>query len=381
MPTVRDVLSALHDIAPAGSAQSYDNVGLQIGDPNQNVSRIVVALDLAAAVVDQAIDAGAELIVTHHPIIFKPVRDVVASDSYAGLVHRVARAGLSHIAIHTNLDAAWDGVSFALARKLGLTDLSFIEPMPDVLQKLVLFVPHDHLHDVRSAIAAAGGGVIGQYDSCAFASEGIGFFRALDGANPFIGKAGGDLEHAQEYKLEVEAPKWRMPAVIAGMKQAHPYEEVAHDIYDLRTSSTRHGLGAVGSLDEAMTLAGFLDRVRERLKVPALRFVGNPDAQVARVAVCGGSGSSFISQAMKTGADVYLTADVTYHRFFEVLRADGSARMALIDAGHYETEAMTAELLVDILSERFVDVDVRCCSASTNPITYWPGDSSHEIKR
>lgn len=381
MPRVTDVLHAIHEWAPAPSAQSYDNVGLQVGDAMQDVSRVMVALDLTSAVVDEAIEHSADLIVTHHPIIFRPIRSVSASDSYGGLVYRLARAGVSHVAVHTNLDAAFDGVSFALARQLGLSDIGFMAGMPDVLQKLFVFVPVDHLDGVRSAIAEAGGGVIGLYDSCAFASEGTGYFRPMEGATPFIGKADGNMQEASEIRLEVEVARWQMPAVVAAMKAAHPYEEVAHDIVDLRTPSTRHGLGAVGQLSEPMALREFLSHVSRALGAEGLRYAANPSKPVRRVAVCGGSGSSFIREALATGADAYVTADVTYHRFFEVMDGEGRPRMALIDAGHYETEAVTETILIDHLRQCLPSVDYRRPSRPTNPISLWTADSSHEIKR
>jgi dinuclear metal center YbgI/SA1388 family protein len=353
------------------SAQAYDNVGLQVGDSSANVDRIVVALDLTRAVIEEAIERGANLIVTHHPIIFKPIKKVTAAGDQSGLPFLLARAGISHIAIHTNLDAAHGGVSFALAEQLGLRDVRFILGMPDVLQKLVVFVPEGHAVEVRDAIAAAGAGRIGEYDACAFETRGTGYFRAGDDANPFIGAAGGDVESAEEIRLEVEAPNWAMPGIIRAMIAAHPYEEAAHDIYDLRTPSSRHGLGAVGILDSEMNLADFLTHVASCLGTPSLRYTGSDARSIKKVAVCGGSGSSFIGDARRTGADAYVTADVTYHRFFEVLDDHDRPRMALIDAGHYETEAITEKLIADHLRRHFSEVPVQRAGARTNPVRYW----------
>jgi dinuclear metal center YbgI/SA1388 family protein len=380
MPNVQEILSSLQDWAPAASAQSYDNVGLQIGDRAQDVTRVMVALDLTRLVLDEAINAGAELIVTHHPLIFRPVRSVTATDDLHGIVYHTARAGISHIAVHTNLDAARDGVSFALARTLSLQDIRFISGMPEVLQKLIVFVPASHADEVRTAIAQAGGGVIGEYDSCAFATVGTGYFRAGEAANPYIGTSGGGVDSAEEVRLEVEVPKWLTPKVVAAMKHAHPYDEVAYDVVNLQNPSTRHGLGAVGTLREAAPLSSFLDLVSKRLGCPSLRYAGRPDQEVRRVAVCGGSGSSFLHEAMASGADTYVTADITYHTFFDVLNGQGEARMALIDAGHYETEAMTETILVDYLKSKFETLEVARTTRSTNPVRYWTRDSSHEIK-
>lgn len=367
-PTVGDVARALEAWAPPGSAQSYDNVGLQVGDPDRPVERALIALDLVPAVVDEAERTGATLIITHHPLLFRPLRSITASDWHGSLVLRLAASGIALYSVHTNLDAALEGVSFALAGQLGLVDVTFLEPLADSLYKLVTFVPASHADAVRNALADAGAGRIGAYEGCAFATEGTGFFRPGATASPFIGTAGGDLESVREMRLEVEVPRWNLSGVVRAMKAAHPYEEVAYDVYPVQQPYSRGGLGAVGRLAAAEPLRTFLGRVAERLDAAGLRYVGDPDAPVERVAVCGGAGRDLVRRALQQGADAYVTADLTYHTFFDVLGRDGTPRMALIDAGHYETEAVTEQLLQDALREQFPSVTWHRTSVRTNPI-------------
>ncbi len=376
MSSVRAISSALERWAPPGSQLSFDNVGLQVGDPEREVVSVLVALDLTPAVVDEAAADDVDLIVTHHPLIFKPLKRLVATDFVSGLALRLAERGIAYYAIHTNLDAAPGGVSFALAEQLGLDDIRFLDGMRESLVKLVTFVPEDHADAVRHALAEAGAGQIGDYTACAFTSRGTGYFRPGDDADPHTGTP-GKLSSAEEIRLEVEVARWDVGRVVKALKEAHPYEEVAYDLYPVEQSSTRAGLGAVGALPEPELLPIFLRRVAERLEAGALRYVGDDAAMVRTVAVCGGSGSSLIPQALAAGADAFVTADVTYHTYFQPLDPDGAPRMALVDAGHYETERITERLLVDWLGERFPDLAVRATEHRTSPMrTFVPGVSS-----
>ncbi|AEN73710.1 NGG1p interacting factor 3 protein, NIF3 [Rhodothermus marinus SG0.5JP17-172] len=366
-PTVREIAAALEAWAPPGSAQSYDNVGLQVGDPEQPVRRALLALDLTPAVLEEARALEAELIITHHPLLFRPLRQLTPDGLVSSLALRLAASGIALYSIHTNLDAAPGGVSFALAEHLGLKDVQFLAKMEQALYKLVTFVPASHFEQVREALAEAGAGRIGNYEACAFATRGTGYFRPGDMARPFIGEP-GKLESAEELRLEVEVARWDLPRVLAAMRAAHPYEEVAYDVYPVEQPYTRAGLGAIGRLEKPEPLRDFLQRVAERLQTDSLRYVGDPDASVETVAVCGGAGADLIGRALSAGADAYVTADLTYHRFFEVLDNDGRPRMALIDAGHYETEALTEALLATWLQQRFPTVDWKRTTIRTSPV-------------
>lgn len=371
--TIRDVAQALEAWAPPGSAQSYDNVGLQVGDATRSVECAVLALDMTPAVLEEAQEHGATLIITHHPLLFRPLKRVTADSFVSSLALRLAEAGIALYSVHTNLDAAPGGVSFALAEHLGLEDVAFLDGFDETLVKLVTFVPHDHFDAVRAALAEAGAGRIGDYEACAFATMGSGFFRPGEGANPFIGQAGGELEQVEEVRLEAEVARWDLGRVVAAMQAAHPYEEVAYDVYPVQQKNTRAGLGAVGTLPAPELLSAFLNRVADRLDAGSLRYAGDPEATVERVAVCGGAGSDFTGKALSAGADAYVTSDVTYHQFFDVLDTDGHPQMALVDAGHYETEALTERLLQTYLAGRFPQVDWQRTATRTSPMrTYVP---------
>lgn len=367
MPTVADVTRVLEAWAPPASRLDFDRVGLQVGEPDAPVRTVLVALDLTPEVVAEAEETGADLIVTHHPLLFRPLERLIPTETVPALAWRLARAGIAYYAIHTNLDVAPGGVSFALAERLGLEDVRFLQPTEGALVKLVTFVPHDHADAVRAALAEAGAGRIGDYEACSFALRGTGTYRPLDGAQPFQGET-GRLEYAEETRLEVEVPRWHLARAVAAMKAAHPYEEVAYDVLPVEQPHTRSGLGAVGRLPEPEPLAAFLDRVTERLEAEALRYVGDPDAPVARVAVCGGAGSRLLRAALAARVDAYVTADVTYHTFFEPLGPDGAPRLALIDAGHYETEWVTETLLVETLAAHVPGLAVRRTRHRTSPV-------------
>ena len=368
--TVRDILNRLEAWIPAATAQSYDNVGLQVGDPNAAVARGLVALDLTPSVVDEAVESGVDLIVTHHPLLFKGSKRIDASDFIGGMIHKLIANGISLVAAHTNLDAASDGVSAKLAEVLGLQSTRFLQPLPSDTVKLVTFVPADHADAVRRAIGAASSYRQGEYTDMAFQMAGEGFFRALEGANPFIGSTGGDVERVDERRVEATVLKQDLSAVVTAMRDAHPYEEVAYDVYPMELPSGQFGMGMIGELTEPESLSKFLDRVCDRLEVPAARFVGDPESEVRRVAVCGGAGRDLVGAAMASGADVYVTADLSYHIFFDVLDGSGHPRMALVDAGHYETEAATEELLVDWLSDHCGDAEWVRTGVRTSPIRY-----------
>ena len=367
-PPIRSVTDALEAWAPPGSAQDYDNVGLQVGDASRAVDTGLLALDATPQVLEEAEDIGADLIVTHHPLLFRPLDGVTADSYVSNLALRLAEAEVALYSIHTNLDAAPGGVSFALADRLGLTEVGFLDGFEDTLYKLAVFVPEEAFEEVRQALADAGAGQIGDYEACAFAVEGTGFFKPGEDTNPHIGEAGGGVESARERKLEVEVARWALGDVMAALNEAHPYEEVAYDLYPVKQKNSRAGLGALGTLDEPMPLPAFLDRVASRLDAGSLRYAGNDDVTVERVAVCGGAGSDFIATARSAGADAYVTADVKYHEFFDVLDHGGTPDMALVDPGHYETEALTEALLRDWLTERFPAATWRRTETRTSPM-------------
>jgi dinuclear metal center YbgI/SA1388 family protein len=367
-PTIADVTDALEAWAPPGSAQDYDNVGLQVGDASRTVDTALLALDATPQVLEEAQEIGADLIVTHHPLLFRPLDGVTADSYVSNLALRLAESETALYSIHTNLDAAPGGVSFALADRLGLTEVGFLDGFDETLYKLAVFVPEDAFGTVREALADAGAGRIGDYEACAFAVEGTGFFKPGANTDPYIGEAGGDVESAQERKLEVEVARWNLGRVLNALHDAHPYDEVAYDLYPVHQSNSQAGLGALGVLPEPEPMPDFLTRVADRLDAGSLRYAGDDESPVERVAVCGGAGSDFIGTALGAGADAYVTADVKYHEFFNVLDTDGTPEMALVDPGHYESEALTEALLRDWLADRFPAAQWHRTDLRTSPM-------------
>ncbi|CAN0553999.1 unnamed protein product, partial [Laminaria digitata] len=294
MVRISDVTSALEQWAPNATQQSYDNVGLQVGDDGVELSCAIIALDLTPAVIEEAIEKKAQLIITHHPLIFRPQKSITTRDWNGSLILKLAQAGIALYCIHTNLDAAKDGVSFALAKQIGLKDIRFLKPFKDTLVKLVTFVPDSHFEAVRLALAEAGAGKIGDYDDCAFVSEGTGYFSPNTSTNPHIGKPDGSLTSTKEIRIETQVQQWQLSAVLRALHNAHPYEKVAYDVYPLQQSDTQVGMGAVGELDEPLSLDTFLSHTSKSLSTNGLRYVGERNAVIKRVAVCGGSGSDLI---------------------------------------------------------------------------------------
>ena len=358
----------IRDRCPFGLAYDWDNVGLNVGDPAAAVTGGVVALDLTHAVLDEAAEAGANVVVTHHPLLFKGIKAVTAGAGPAGLAYRCVRDGIAHIALHTNLDVAPGGVSHALAVQLGLDDVDVLAPLDGATVKLVTFVPPSHLDAVRAALATAGAGHIGAYRECSFSATGTGTFRPDDGATPFTGTPAGALEHADERRLEMEVLRANVADAVRALHGAHPYEQVAYDLVPVEQPSTTHGLGVIGPLPSAMGGEAFLAHVCAALGEAAVRACGTSRRGTVRtVAVCGGSGSDLIGAARRAGADAYVTADVTYHRFFEALDADGRAAMLLVDVTHDASERVAETLLLDACRALAPDVPWQRTAGPTSP--------------
>lgn len=365
---LQDLTSIIEKWAPREIAWEKDNVGLQIGDSHKNVRRILVALEISAEVIAEAKRKRVDLIVTHHPLLFHPLTSVSASDGVGKLTHELIRRNIAVYSAHTNLDLTRGGVSFALAERLGLRNVDFLHRTSGGLRKISVFVPPDHVEAVAKAMSEAGAGVIGDYEMCSFRIDGTGTFRARRGAKPFVGKV-GNYEKVKEVRLEMIAPRWRVDEVVTRMIEAHPYEEVAYDVYPLENQPAEIGQGVVGELDKVVRLRSFLALVRKSLSSQHLRYTGDPNLRIKRVAACGGGGTFLLNAAIGAGADAFVTADVKYHTFQEA-----TGRIALIDAGHYETEHPIVEVLAKRLREGIARkgnrVQVIVTKAVTNPVRY-----------
>ncbi len=355
-PTVAEAMRALDAIAPPHLALENDPIGLLVGDPAAPVRQIAVALDVTLPVAEAAAARGAGMIVAHHPLVYHPLKAVRADDPVGAVVLACAGARLAVAAAHTNWDVAPGGVNDVLADRLGVADtrplrVTYQEP----LVKVAAFVPPDARERVLDAMGGAGAGAIGNYDRCAFFSPGTGTFRPLPGAQPYLGTV-GQPETVPEERLEMIVPAPRAEAVVAAMKAAHPYEEVAYDVYPLAAAAGTQGIGRIGMLAQSLPAPSFLDAVKAALRFPEVRMAGPESRTVRAVAVCGGAGAFLLGDALAAGADALVTADVRHHEFVEA----AARGLLLLDAGHAATETPgTQELarrLADSLALRGVGV-------------------------
>jgi dinuclear metal center YbgI/SA1388 family protein len=351
---VEDWVELVAAAYPVADAQPWDNVGLQIGDPADPVAAVLVCLDVTAETLDEAAARGAQLLLAHHPLLFRPLERLTPATAPGRLALRAARAGVAVVAAHTNLDAAADGTTEPIMRALGITDSSPLEPVsPTAFSKIVVFVPVEKTQAVLTAAFAAGAGGIGAYDECSFRVTGTGTFRPSAQANPAIGEREQRNEVAED-RVEVVVPTTRARAVAGAIEQAHPYEEVALDVHNLAAvggAAPAKGVGRGGELDQPLPLREVAARLRDRLPSPLLRTAGDPERVIQRVAACGGAGDSLIGAALASGADLYVTGDLRHHVTLDAL----TMGMAMIDAGHYAPEAAALPALIRRLTEAAVE--------------------------
>jgi dinuclear metal center YbgI/SA1388 family protein len=369
------VLSALDGLYPQGSAQSWDAVGLVCGDPEQVTTKILFAVDPTSDVVDEALEWGADLLVVHHPLLLRPVSSVAATGAKGRVVHRLVRGGCALYVAHTNADVAVPGVSDALARVLGLDHLEPLVPLPvRPLDKLVVFVPEERAEQLVDALAAAGAGELGDYRRCAWTATGTGTFTPQPGASPAVG-AVGRSEKVAETRVEMVLPRQLRSHVVRAMRAAHPYEEPAFDVLELADEGRGSGIGRVGSLAEPMTLDQFARLVATALPftVQGVRFSGDKDALVQRVAVLGGAGDDQFAAVRASGADVFLTADLRHHPASEAREEAAGGRPFLVDVSHWASEwpwlAGCESRLVAELGDLGSTVETRVSTTRTDPWT------------
>jgi len=369
-PTLADVVAIMESRYPPCLAASWDAVGLVCGDPAQRVGRVLFAVDPVEVVVDEAIERGADLLVTHHPLFLHGTSSVAATTAKGRSVHRLIRAGIALHVAHTNADHANPGVSDALAAALGLVDTRPLDPLPaPPLDKVVTFVPEAHAEKMLDALAAAGAGEIGDYARCAWTAVGVGTFQPLPGATPAIGSV-GDVTRVDETRIEMVLPRAARDEVIRALRTAHPYEEPAFDVLELASWPGDTGTGRVGELRAAVTLREFAALVGSALPATAGggRVAGDLSTVVNRVAVCGGAGDGYLRQATASGADVFVTADLRHHVVSEHL---ADAGCAVVDMPHWATEwpwlGAAADALRAALSQRGTTVSTDVSMVPTDP--------------
>jgi len=361
---IKDVTDYLENIAPRAYQESYDNAGLITGNPSDEVTAILVTLDCTEAVVREAIDTKCNLIIAHHPIVFKGLKKLTGSNYVERTVLLAVRNNIAIYAIHTNLDNVHNGVNRKIAEKIGLRNLQVLLPKTDTLSKLVTFIPKKNTEEVLGAIHEAGAGQIGHYNNCSFRVAGTGTFRPNENANPHIGES-LKQEYVEEDRVEVIFPRHLESRIMDALRRSHPYEEVAHYLTSLLNDNQGGGSGMVGGLESGLEPREFLQRLKERMGLSVVRHTHLLDKPVKKVAVCGGAGSFLLPKAIQAGAQVYISADFKYHEFF-----DADNRIIIADIGHYESEVFTKDLMKEVLTKKFPTFAINFSGTVTNPISY-----------
>ena len=362
---IKDIINVLESFANRQLQEDYDNSGLLIGDMEWDCAGVLCTLDCTEKVIDEAIEKKCNLVVSHHPITFKGIKRFSDFHYVQRCVIKSIKHDIAIYAIHTNLDNVLPGVNGVIAKKLGLEQLEVLVPKDHSLMKLFTFVPTEHAANIRQAMFEAGAGFIGAYSECRFNANGTGTFKAGEGTHPFVGEKG--TQHQEnEMKVEVIFPAWIKDKLIRAMVSAHPYEEPAYDLVKLENAHPGFGAGLIGQLKDPKSEKDFLEMVKDKFRLTALRHTALRGKNIKTVAVCGGAGSLLIPNALRAGADVFLSSDIKYHEFFE---ADG--KLVLLDIGHYESEQFTVDLLIDILREKFHTFAVLKSVVQTNPVQYY----------
>ena len=364
MVRIKDIIQYLEQIAPKAFQESYDNSGLLTGDQETQVTNVLITLDTTEAVVDEAIEKNCNMIIAHHPIIFKGLKSLTGRNYVERTIIKAIKNDIAIYAIHTNLDNILAGVNNKICDKIGLVNRQVLLPKSDTLSKLVTFVPIPNIESVKQALFNAGAGHLGNYSDCAFTVKGEGQFTPNSKSNPTIGTKNTN-EKVNELRVEVLVPNHLSNQVINALKKAHPYEEVAYYISSLNNKNQEVGSGMIGELEKPASGLDFLKSLKDKMNLNCIRHTPITNNEIKKVAVCGGSGSFLLSTAKSAGADVFVTADFKYHEFF-----DAENQLIIADIGHYESEVFTKDLIYEILSEKFNTFALNLSNTVTNPISY-----------
>ena len=362
--TVNDICLALEELAPLALQENYDNAGLQVGERQQPLSGVLLCVDVTEEIVQEAVEKNCNMIISHHPLIFNGIKSITGEN----YVERTLRMSiLNDIAIyssHTNLDISKRGVNQWIANKIGLKNIQPLTSVSNEQLKAVVFVPKSHEMLLRNAIFEVGAGQIGDYDCCSFSSTGIGTFRASDACKPYVGKP--DVLHCEEeIRMEIILQPHLKNKVLKAIYAVHPYEEPAIDFYSMQTGMAQNGVGALGELETPEDETQFLNRMKTLFRIPVIRHTEFLNKPIQKVALCGGSGSSFIRTVIAQKADVFLSSDFKYHDFFSAEK-----KLIIADIGHFESEECTKEIFFEQLSKKFPTFAVHFSNISTNPINY-----------
>ena len=362
---IGDIISLLEGQAPPSLQEDYDNAGLITGQADQVCTGVLISLDATEEVIREAVDRKCNLVISHHPIVFKGLKKINGKNYVERALILAIKHDIALYAIHTNLDNVINGVNGKMADMLGLVNRRVLSPKPGLLEKLAVFVPHAHREKLLESLFSAGAGKIGNYSECSFWVEGAGSFNGNEQSNPVIGEKG--RRHIEpETRVEVIFPHWLRHKVLSAMRSAHPYEEIAYDLFSLQNHHQMIGSGIIGELPQTLGREAFFGQLKEAFDLPLIRYAGPEKKLVRKVALCGGAGSFLIPVAKAAGADAYVTADLKYHEFF-----DAEEQLLLADIGHYESEQFTIDWLFDILQENFPNFAVLKTGINSNPVRYF----------
>ena len=362
---IKQITQYIESIAPMALQESYDNAGLIIGNPEDEVSGALISLDITEEVLDEAIHKKLNLVICHHPIIFSGIKKLNGRNYIERCVAKAIKNDIGIYAAHTNLDSVFGGVNSKICEKLGLQNCKILAPIPGFLKKLVTFVPLADAEKVRIAIWEAGAGHIGNYDSCSYNVTGEGTFRGNEQTNPYVGEK-NQLHIENEVRIETIFPKHIQGKVVHALLQAHPYEEVAYDIYPLDNDFAQAGIGMIGELNEPMNETEFLKKLKDTFHCGVVKHTELLGKSIKSVAVCGGAGSSFLNKAIAQKADIFVSGDFKYHQFF-----DAERKIVIADIGHYESEQFTKEVFYELLTKKFPKFAVHLSATNTNPVSYF----------
>jgi dinuclear metal center YbgI/SA1388 family protein len=361
---VQEIIDLIEDFAPPALQENYDNSGLQVGDPDEKVKGVLLCLDVTHEVIKEAQKKKCNLIIAHHPLIFSPLKRITGKTYVEQILLTAIRKNIAIYACHTNADNVMAGVNKKVAEKLGLTNTKILQPKKGILKKLVTFCPTDHAEKVRHALFKAGCGRIGNYDSCSYNLQGEGTFRGNEHSNPFAGEK-NKLHTEQEVRIETVFESYKESKVVKALHKAHPYEVVAYDIYALDNRHPEIGSGLIGNLPKAMKEEDFLQQVKSVFNVGCIRYTALTGDKVHKVALCGGSGSFLLPDAIRSGAQIFITGDFKYHQFF-----DAENKLVIADIGHYESEQFTPEIFYEVIRKKLPKFAVHLSKTNTNPINY-----------
>ena len=361
---VKSICDLIEEVAPLSLQESYDNAGLLVGDAQMEINSVLVSIDITEEVIEEAIRKNCQMIVSHHPLIFNGLKRLTGQNDVQRCVATAIKNDIAIYAAHTNLDNVLNGVSGKMAEKIGLKNIRILQPKQDRLLKLITYVPHLYADKIRKAIFEAGAGQIGNYDSCSFNAEGVGTYRANENARPFVGDI-NELHSEPETRIEIILPDYLKNRILEALLKAHPYEEPAYDFIPLQNAWNQVGAGVVGELEHPEDELDFLNRIKSIFKIPTLRYTNLQGTKIKRVALCGGSGSEFLKDALTAGSDIFITGDFKYHQFF-----DAQNRILIADIGHFESEQFTKDIFFEIITKKMPTFAVQISDSKTNPINY-----------